>query len=146
MKRFSLLFLTLLLAFTAPAVAQRRGTDLKANTKICKGLIPITRANTAATGAWCSLLGVRSAIAIAQGGLTDPTGAQYMVLQDSAVGVAVANIDSVDLGTTDSTTAAMAYNGSGRFIRLLLRASGAAADSTWASGVIILSDCAKKPC
>ena len=92
-----LLFLLALLAFASPVEAQRRGADFKDAIAECKGLIPITRANTAATGAWCSLLGYNSAVAIVQSGLMDAT-AQYIILQDSTVGSAGAALESLDLG------------------------------------------------
>lgn len=147
MTRKIWLYLTALAFVIGTAVyAQQasRGTDFKNATKLCKTLIPITRANTAGTGAWCSMLGYDRAIAIVQSGLMDAT-AQYAVLQDSTVGVAVANKDSVDIGP-DSTTTVLAYNGTGRFVRILLRASGNAADSSWASATILVGGCRRLPC
>lgn len=143
MKRIFLLLFALCVLPVA-AQAQRRGTDLNASIAECKGLIPITRANTAATGAWCSLVGYQSAIVVAQSGLMD-AAAQYLVMQDSTVGSAVALKDSVDVGP-DSTTTTIVYNGGARFLRVVLRASGNAADSSWASAVIIRGDCRSKPC
>lgn len=138
--------LVVLALFALPTVAhaQRRGTDFNNEITECKGLIPITRANTAATGAWCSMLGYNAAVAVVQSGLMDATS-QYIVLQDSTVGSAVAAVDSVNVGT-DSTTSVMAYNGTGRFVRVLLRASGGAGDSSWVSSVIIRGYCRTKAC
>lgn len=144
MKRSMLLISILLALNSVPAMAQRRGTDFNNSLAECKGLIPITRANTTATGAWCSMLGYNAAVAIVQSGLMDAT-AQYIVLQDSTVGSAVALVDSVDIGP-DSTLSTIAYNGTGRFIRLLLRASGNAADSSWVGASIIRNGCRHKPC
>lgn len=142
MTRFLLLISLLLMPVAAHA--QRRGNDLKADVAECKGLIPLTRANTAATGAWCSLVGYGSAVVVVQSGLMD-AATQYIVLQDSAVGSAVAAVDSVAV-SVDSTTSMMAYNGTARFIRVLLRASGGAGDSSWVSSVIIRGHCQVKPC
>lgn len=139
-----LLILVTLVVFAVPAEAQRQGNDLKADVAECKGLIPATRANTAVTGAWCSLVGYGSAVAVVHSGLMDAT-TQYIVLQDSAVGSAVALVDSVNVAT-DSTLSMMAYNGTARFIRVLLRASGNAADTSWVSSVIIRGHCQSKPC
>lgn len=143
MKRL-MLVLVALFVLAVPLEAQRLGTNLKNEIAECKGLIPLTRANTAATGAWCSLVGYQSAVVIMQSGLMDAT-AQYMVLQDSTVGSAVALVDSVDVGA-DSTTSVVAYNGGARFIRVVLRASGGAGDSSWASAVIVRSGCRTRPC
>lgn len=144
MKRTLYLLIALVLALNSPAVAQRKGTNLKNETSIAKALIPLTRANTAATGPWISMLGYDAAIVSAQSGLMD-AATQYLVLQDSTVGSAVALVDSVNVAA-DSTTTFMAYNGTGRFIRVVLRASGANGDSSWVASIAVRGHCRTLPC
>jgi hypothetical protein len=133
-KAIGFISFVLALGFTVPAHAQRM--DVKNIVDASKGLIPITRANTAATGAWVDLAAYSGVMFVVQSGLMDAT-AQYIVLQDSIVGSAVAAVDSVDIGP-DSTTSSIAYRGRGRYVRVLLRASGNAADSSWVSAAAIL--------
>lgn len=131
-------FISLVLTMgVMPVAAHAQRTDLSGDVSVSKGLIPITRANTAATGAWVDLANYDGAIVIAQSGLMD-AATQYLVVQDSFPGSAVANVDSVAV-SVDSTTSAVAYRGKGRYLRVLLRASGGASDSSWVSAAIVRS-------
>ena len=134
MKRMISLVVLALALSAAPAHAQR--LDPKNNVDVSKGLIPITRANTAATGPWVDLQNYAGAMVLVHSGLMDAS-AQYIVLQDSVVGSAVALKDSVDIGP-DSTLATMAYRGAGRYVRVVLRASGNNADSSWVAADFVL--------
>src|SRR3990167_1126480 len=140
--RRTILLACALLAVVAFTTAQRR--DLKSDIAVITTLTPNIRANSAATGAWVDLTGYMSAVAVVHRGLVEASS-QYAVLQDSASGVAVATVDSANIAT-DSTVTEIGYSGTKRFIRILLRASGAGGDSSWAGAVIVRGDWRTKPC
>lgn len=138
------LWLVPLFLLVAAAWPQQKGTDLKNDISAAVTLTSNIRANAAATGAWVDLTGYHGAVAVIERGLVEHTS-QYAVLQDSASGVAVAAVDSANIAA-DSTTTELAYDGYKRFVRILLRASGDAGDSSYVSAVIIRGFCDKKPC
>jgi len=141
MKR-TILLACLALTVVAFTVAQRK--DLASDISVATTLTPNIRANSAATGAWVDLTGYGSAVAVLHRGLVE-AATQYAVLQDSASGAALAAVDSVNIAA-DSTVTELGYVGTKRFVRILLRASGANGDSSWAGAVIVRGDCRRKPC
>lgn len=134
MKRMTLILFALIAFAAVPAHAQR--LDAKNIVDVSKGMIPATRANTAVSGPWIDLQNYSGAAMLVTSGLMD-AAAQYIVLEDSVVGSAVAVKDSTNVGV-DSTTSTMAYRGAGRYIRVTLRASGNAADTSWVGAVALL--------
>jgi len=133
-----------LLCLAVPVVAQAPRADLKSDLAPAVTLTSNMRANTAATGKWVDLTGYGSADVVVERGLVEAT-AQYAVLQDSASGAALATVDSANIAA-DSTISEIGYTGTKRFIRILLRASGNAGDSSYVSAIVVRGNCHKKPC
>lgn len=141
---FCLVLLALTVGFSAPASAQR--VDLKGKVNVLATLFPATRANTAATGAWADVRAAGSAVIVTHQGIMEPT-TLYAVFQDSFPGLAVRTYDSVNVAT-DTTTHVRetAYLRNGSYVRVLLRASGGAGDSTYFSALVIAGNCRVQPC
>ena len=136
MKGFlAVLFGVLLISTTA--LVQRQDIASQVDGVVSVGAAP--RANTAATGAAVDIANYRGAMVFATSGVMDNAVLDgYLVLQDSSPGVWAA-VDSVLTDSVDNKYYEMAYRGADRYLRLILRASGDAADTTNVAGVILRS-------
>jgi len=98
--------------------------------------------NVAVTGRAVDRSGYASSWVSIQAGIVDNVATiAYAVLQDSSVTPAQAwtVVDSVLVDSTDAKQYKIAYRGTRRYLRVIQRATAAAADSLWESIVVLQS-------
>lgn len=135
-KRLAIVVAVLALAGGTVAAVQMRDLagELTGTSLIAPGLY----ANTATTSAWYDARDHMSLAFLINVGLVQQADTSYLALQDSSSGLAVATFDSVMIGVVqESTLVDRGYYRNRRFVRALLRASGANADSQAVSVEVI---------
>lgn len=99
--------------------------------------------NSARTGAAVDRAGYQGAmVLVAQGHVTNGAGAiVYWVVQDSSVSPAQAwtSRDSVVADTIDNKGFKFSYKLTGRFLRVIQRATSASSDTTISAGMVLLT-------
>jgi hypothetical protein len=131
-----------LVAITTAASVNFQRPDLNSSIFPAVSIEPVRCIASACTGSMVDLANYGSAMAVINKGLhvNSATAARYAVLFDSAAGAAAAAVDSVLVDTsatrTTYTVQKIGYTGAKRWVRVLVRAGGAA-DTMFLSATIL---------
>jgi hypothetical protein len=139
-----LIFALAVLLFAGLGYGSVQRGDLASSLSGTVALIPASRANTAATSAAIDIANLsRVALAVVYSQDGDSSSSSiYVVIEDSIRGLAAAGstwtaYDSVLIDSAVANYEDLHYGGNGRYLRVIQRASGGAADTMWTAAVIL---------
>jgi hypothetical protein len=136
-KGFLAVLVAALMLVTTVAFVQRQDIASQVDGVVTLG--PAVSANSARTGTSVDIANYRGAMAFATSGVADNAVLDgYLVLQDSSPGVWAA-VDSILTDSVDAKYYEIPYRGADRYLRVILRASGDAADSINFAATILRS-------
>lgn len=129
---------TMLVALAGAVQAQNR--DLKGSLDTKVSLAKPGHAAAADSGVRVDRAGYQCLMASVSSGQSDNAAdSARVVLIDSIAGTAAWQVvDSVTMDTVDNKTYKMGYKGTNRWVRLLARATGNAADTIAVNGIFVL--------
>jgi len=137
-KTHKWMMVAVVLALGVGTVAAVQMRDLASELTETSLIAPGLYANSATTSAWYDAANHTALAFVVNVGLVQNSDTIYLALQDSSSGLAVATFDSVMVGVAqESTTVDRGYLRNRRYVRAVLRASGAGSDSNAVSAIVL---------